>query len=84
MGRGHRRATTLLDLHFPGLGLLEGRRGRLANPKLMALTLTPSGVKPPSPLPTNYLELFQSPEPEKGFLEGFGLDGESLSCRKGL
>lgn len=36
LGQSHRRAATLLDLHFPGLGPSEGRTGRLARPWLMA------------------------------------------------
>ena len=36
MGQSHRRATTPLDMHFPGLGPLESGTGRLAHLWLMA------------------------------------------------
>lgn len=36
LGQSHRRATTPLGLHFPGLGPSEGRTGRLAHLWLMA------------------------------------------------
>ena len=36
LGQSHRRATTPLDMHFPGLGPLESGTGRLAHLWLMA------------------------------------------------
>lgn len=76
---GHQQATAPLGLYFCGLRPHRGRERKAVEPgppELMAPDSHFLSVKPPSSLPTNYLEVFQILGLKRDFLGDLGWTGE--------